>query len=155
VMAVVVALCVTSAVFNVIEDRTQAGSIASAIAAEARPGDVVVLCPDQLGPAVDRELPDDVVGVVYPTLAGPERVDWADYEARHDQADPADFADAVVDRAAPSGSVWLVTSFGYRTLEGDCERVVSELGSRRPSRALVVAEDPEVFEHAALYVFRG
>ena len=35
--------------------RTQAGQVAAAINAEAKPGDIIAFCPDQLGPAVYRQ----------------------------------------------------------------------------------------------------
>ena len=38
------------------EPRTQAVQVAADLNAQAQPGDVVVYCPDQLGPAVDRLL---------------------------------------------------------------------------------------------------
>ncbi len=47
--------------------RSQMQEVAVAVAAEAEPGDVVVYCPDQLGPSGDRalraELGDDVGGL--------------------------------------------------------------------------------------------
>src|SRR3546814_14068018 len=79
-------------------DRSQAEELAAEIAAEAGPADVVVVCPDQLGPSLDRALPGSVVEssiVPYPTAGHPRFVDWRDYEARNDAADPAAFAAGV------------------------------------------------------------
>ncbi len=69
--------------------RTQSAEVAAAVAERARPGDVVVYCPDQLGPAYSREMPDGLDEVAYPALTSPERVDWVDYAARNEAADLA------------------------------------------------------------------
>ncbi len=60
---------VTSAGFTM-KNRTQAGEIAEAINEKASAGDVVVYCPDQLGPAVDRLLTTEVHQIPFPA-AGP------------------------------------------------------------------------------------
>ena len=52
------------------------------------PGDLVVVCPDQLGPATLRSLPDDIDAVGLPAFDRPERIDWRDYQARNEAADP-------------------------------------------------------------------
>ena len=60
--------------------RTQAVQVAADLNAQAQPGDVVVYCPDQLGPAVDRLLTvPGVLQLTYPRMIGPARVDWVDY----------------------------------------------------------------------------
>src|SRR3546814_18475665 len=67
--------------------------LAAEIAAEAGPADVVVVCPDQLGPSLDRALSGSVVEssiVPYPTAGDPRFVDWRDYEERHDAARSAE-----------------------------------------------------------------
>ena len=47
--------------------RTQAAQVASVLSA-AGPNDLVIFCPDQLGPAVHRLAPDAGTQVVYPTF---------------------------------------------------------------------------------------
>ena len=48
---------------------------------QAQPGDLVVYCPDQLGPAVDRLLRvQGVTEITFPRAIGPQRVDWVDYK---------------------------------------------------------------------------
>src|SRR5579862_3748710 len=54
VLVVVVALGFVGGVRNIKTDRTQAGEVAAVLRAQAKPGDLVVYCPDQLGPAVHR-----------------------------------------------------------------------------------------------------
>ncbi len=143
---------------NVTTERTQAGVINGAITAQAKPGDLVIMCPDQLGPAMHRLLPSTLRQVVYPTFADPDRVDWRDYESRNAAADPAAFAQRATDAAAASGasSVWLVASGSYKTLEGQCEALTNELQNRLGGGSVVVDEDAvNYFEHAALVRFPG
>ena len=62
--------------------RTTARDVARVIVAEARPGDVVVACPDQLAPALHRLLVDARPGLteaVFPPGSTPARVNWIDY----------------------------------------------------------------------------
>ena len=49
-------------------NRTQAGEVAAVLRADAAPGDVVVYCPDQLGPAVHRLAPPGLDEVTYPDV---------------------------------------------------------------------------------------
>jgi hypothetical protein len=143
---------------NVVADRTQAGQIVSAMTPDLQPGDLVVMCPDQLGPSAHRLLPSSVAQVTYPTFGSPDRVDWRDYEQRNTQADPNAFAAGVVDRATTSRahSVWLITSGSYKTFEGQCEALTTELGTRLGGATQTVAENADSFyEHAALFRFAG
>jgi mannosyltransferase len=135
--------------------RTQAGVIADAIVADAAPGDLVVVCPDQLGPATEHQLSDEDVEVVaYPTLGDARFVDWEDYGERNAAADPNAIAAEVDERAGPDAAVWLVLSGDYRTFEGQCEALAASLSSLRPAGGPVVAEDgDEYFEHAGLSVY--
>lgn len=134
---------------NLVTDRTQAGEVAAAIEADAGPGDLVVYCPDQLGPSTSRLLGDEPPGVTFPAAGDPRFVDWVDYAARVDAADPAAFADEVVERAG-SGDIWLVWSGRYRSVERVCEELVNALAARRPGWSLVV-ESGDQFEHAWLH----
>jgi hypothetical protein len=104
--------------------------VAEALTAEALPGDVVVYCPDQLGPSTSRLLPGWLQQEVYPTGGSPARVDWVDYEERNRRADPVAYARDLTARA-DGGAVWLVSSFGYRTFEGQCQALVAALTALR------------------------
>jgi hypothetical protein len=141
--------------------RTQLGEIATVIAAESSPGDVVAYCPDQLGPAGDRALRQQwesgngvpLTQLALPTLADPELVDWRNYAERNEAADPAVIADALQASAA-GGAVWVVWNPAYRTYEGLCEAVVADLTQRFASSETLVAADPDrFFEHATLTRF--
>jgi hypothetical protein len=98
--------------------RTQAGEVAD-ILAQAKPGDLVVICPDQLGPAVHRLAPDAGTQVVYPTFGSPAMVDWVDYAKRNENADANAFAQQALQRAA-GHTIWYVYNIGYPTLAGGC-----------------------------------
>ena len=78
------------------DERTNAAEVATRIAQQARPGDVVGYCPDQLGPAVHRMLVRDrVTGiheVAFADASGPALVDWVDYAKRMEHASATDFA---------------------------------------------------------------
>jgi hypothetical protein len=138
--------CVPDAVFG---GKTQAPVIASALRSQALPGDLVVYCPDQLGPSTSRLLPGWLRQEVYPTAGSPDRVDWVDYAQRNAAADPVAFA-RQASRRAGAGAVWLVNFPGYRTFEGQCEALVQELIALRGEPAVLVEPDPAYFEHAQL-----
>lgn len=132
-------------VIGAVDQRTQAEAAADAVAAAAGPDDLVVVCPDQLGPALRRYLPATLDVVRYPDLGDPRFVDWRDYAERNDAADPADVAAAVRDRAG-GATTWLVWTGGYRTLEGDCERLAAALGADRPTEVVLAGDGEEYFE---------
>ncbi|MBW3639577.1 MAG: glycosyltransferase family 39 protein [Actinobacteria bacterium] len=110
--------------------RTFAGEAAAAFRASAAPGDLLVSCPDQLGPPMARLLGPAYQQVVYPSLAAPQRIDWVDYRARQDAADPAVVAGRV-DALAGDRRVFVLLARDYRTFEGDCEELLRALRQRR------------------------
>jgi hypothetical protein len=148
ILAVLVVVGLVFCGRNVVVQRTQAGQLASTIAADAQPGDVVAFCPDQLGPAVSRLLPEGLETVTFPSLTGPERVDWVDYAERMAAGDPAEFA-RDVDRRAGGSTIWFVFATGYRTLDRKCERAAIELQLLRGVREELV-ESGLQFEHGYL-----
>jgi hypothetical protein len=160
VAGLLVVLSGAGIVDNVIGNRTQAGVLVDAIEEQANAGsaDVVVTCPDQLGPAMRRRLDQEgltsIPVLAYPTLGDGRRVDWQDYEERNDATDPVAVAEQIVERAG-DGRIWVAWSGSYRTFEGDCEALLNALSTMRgPFRSLVAEESPgEFFEHAALVVF--
>lgn len=129
--------------------KTQAPVLAEALRAEALPGDVVVYCPDQLGPATSRLLPAGLVQEVYPTGGSPARVDWVDYAKRNAAADPQAFAARVAAQAA-GRAVWLVEEDSYRTIEGQCAEVGDALTALRGTPLTLVERDPRYYEKAQL-----
>jgi mannosyltransferase len=118
-------------------ERTQAPQVAAALRAAARPGDVVVYCPDQLGPSVSRLLPDGLDQLTFPRATAPQWVDWVDYAAVNRAAGTEPFAQMLDERAGPARDVWLVWSPKYRTFGTKCQQLGRELGALRPRQRVV------------------
>lgn len=157
IFAAVVALGIAGGVRNVVTDRTQAGEVAAVIAAKSQPGDVVVYCPDQLGPAVSRLLRDvpDLVQVTFPDGDRPARVNWSDYLDRLRAVEPQEFVDAVL-RTADGATIWFVTGVGQNNFGDACDRVAGALGASRPGGGPRVAGDDERYsEFDTLVEFPG
>jgi mannosyltransferase len=127
--------------------RTQAAQVAEVLREGLAPDDLVVYCPDQLGPAVADLLPAGTRQAVYPTLAGPDRVDWVDYAQRNRAADPAQVQQDVLARAG-SHTVWLVTAPHYRTFGKDCEQLAAGLAAARPGSTKALARSGRFAEQA-------
>jgi hypothetical protein len=155
VLALVVITCIglIGGVRNVIENRTQGGDIARVISAEYERGDVVVYCPDQLGPATSRVLDGTpgLVQMVFPTGDRPKLVDWVDYTERNSRADAVAFAQKVLDRAGTGNTIWYVSSYGYTGgNEGKCEQIRDALTGQRPGLSLPVVQGESIFESMGL-----
>ncbi len=135
-------------------NRTQASQVVDVIAAEAEPGDLVVNCPDQLGPDTARLLArrTSIRQVVYPTFATPEFVDWVDYADRNAGADPEAFAQRVL-RAADGQAIWVIWAPGYRTLEGQCEHLLNAISGARGLSVDRVVADQNLYEFMGLREF--
>ena len=138
-------------------DRTQAAVIAEAIRAESAPGDLVVYCPDQLGPATERSLGDASLDqYTYPELSDPRLVDWTDYAERHATSDPERFAAEVVQRTPPGARVFVVWSDGYRSVGTRCSGVVDALArAGTEARQLLTGDANRYFENASLHRIDG
>jgi hypothetical protein len=138
---------------NVITQRTQAGEIAAALRAHAKPGDAVLYCPDQVAPAVHRLAPKGLDEFVYPTFAGPERVNWVDYTKVLATAKPriADIAREASKRAGDH-TLWYVSGPGYITHKGVCEALGDELRTIR-NHNLLIGPNTELFEKQGLEQF--
>ena len=154
-LVVLLVLFSIGAVWNVRDWRTQARQFADGIEAVAQPGDLVVYCPDQLGPATSRALGDagdELDQVVYPTFEGPRFVDWVDYGERNAAADPDAFAAEALARAQGQ-SIFLVWNSSYRTLESQCERLLAALGRARPAQEIVGNPGGRFYENGAVTWF--
>lgn len=137
------------------EQRTQADVVAATIEARGVPDALVVTCPDQLGPAVERALSGrdgDWEVLAYPRLDDPRFVDWTDYEERNARNSPADVAAEVL-ALAGDRTVFVVYNEGYRTLETQCLDLVNNLSSSRGVEGLVGQEPVDYFEDMDLVVF--
>lgn len=151
VLAGVLAFGLIGGVRNVVTERTQAGQLAEAIEVRASGDDLVVTCPDQLGPALDRALTDDIEIVTYPRFESPKRIDWVDYEERTNAVTPRDFSDDLLARAE-GRQIWIVSAGGYRTHPVACRRLVDRVEEARPWGSVIREEGP-FFERASAVRF--
>jgi len=151
VLVVAVLLGFAGGVRNFVTQRTQAGEVAAVLRRDARPGDLVVYCPDQVGPAVHRLVQKGLDEVVYPSFAGPERIDWVDYKQRLAKANPNDFAREALDRAG-GHTLWYVSAPGYITHVGTCEAISTAFAAVRTRIQRTVSDD-KIFEKPALQMF--
>jgi hypothetical protein len=129
--------------------RTAAPRVVAQIERLATPDDLVVYCPDQLGPSVSRLLETPAPQVTFPSYSAPQRVDWDDYLERFRGADVEAFA-AEVNRMAV-GDVWLVTAPNYMTTSEGCRDMRDALTELRPAATEIVPADGRFFEQAQLF----
>ncbi|MDQ1649970.1 MAG: mannosyltransferase [Frankiaceae bacterium] len=135
--------------------RTQANEVASFLRAEAHSGDVLLVCPDQLGPGLARQkLPPGMVTHVIPTYAPVGRVDWRDYQQRNSAADGGALANRALAEAGPNATVWLAFNGEYRTYENLCPNVREQLNSARKVKQVIQARKPsQSYERLELYQY--
>jgi hypothetical protein len=122
--------------------RSQGEQVADAIDAAAGAGDVVIFCPDQVGPATTHYLDTDLTRRAFPSGDG-YTVDWRSYLDRAAAIDPVAFADDAMG-TADDAAVWLVGGVGYRGLDQPCATVQAHLSSQRVGEQIVGLDD--VFE---------
>lgn len=139
------------------QPRSQAVQVAAVLNSQAQPGDLVVYCPDQLGPAVDRLL--NVHGVeetTFPRAIGPQRVDWVDYRKVIAGTNVSQFAQDTLSRVAAGHTVWLAWRDGYPGLGGDCGYIKSWLDLfRQDGVTLVHADRSKYYEFENLTRYAG
>lgn len=136
------------------QSRTQAVQVAADLNAQAQPGDVVVYCPDQLGPAVYRlfNVPG-VTQVTFPRMIGPARVDWIDYVWTIDHTAVGTFAREAWDRVSPGGTLWLVWRNGYEGFGTSCGDLASWLQMLSPDSQTLITQDNSYYEYENLTKF--
>jgi hypothetical protein len=167
VLTAIVAFSLFNSVGALSLQRTQAGRAAHLILKNAENADVIAYCPDQLGPAVSRILDgksDHGAGPIlsrqfqqlaYPAGASPRFVDWVDYAERNRASDPIEFAHLLETRVPTGGSIWLVSSPGYRTYGSKCSQLKEELASIHPNSETLLRRKPKTkaWEREDLTVF--
>jgi uncharacterized membrane protein len=136
---------------NALRNRTQAFEIENAIRQDGAPGDLVVYCPDSIGPDVSRLIPDDVSEVGLPGFRSPDRIDWTDYSDRVDDMRPIDAVQEIARRARDERSIWFVYTSGAAPVQEKCRLIADGLSIFRPNRLRVVEANPYFFEHQGLY----
>jgi hypothetical protein len=134
---------------NAWQPRSQAAQVAAVINAHARSGDVVVYCPDQIGPQTSRLLHTPARQVVFPNFAAPGIIDWVDYRQRIKTADPQAFA-AAVDRIAGNHRVWLVWSLQVKPLAKACAGLIDHFVASRGVPSQPVTRHSEFTETMSL-----
>jgi mannosyltransferase len=156
IVAAAVALGFAASIPNASLLRTQAGEVAAALTADARPGDLVVYCPDQLGPSVSRLLDRNYRQITFPRGTGPAIVDWVDYVATIDRTSTFRFAERV-ERLAGDRTIWYVTAPQYQGFGNDCQDIGIDLARYRVERTIVAnqpADTPfEIYEGMGLERF--
>lgn len=136
-LSILLALGAIGGYRNVVYERTDARRNGIILGRDTRPGDWIVYCPDQLGPSGDREAPPGRRQVVFPTFAGPERVDWVDYKQRLDDVDVAAFAQELLRRAGEH-RIAVVYHTGYVTHAKLCPALIDQLQAARESKPLAL-----------------
>jgi hypothetical protein len=131
VVAIAVVAGLIGSAQNVNTQRTQAPKVTAVINAQARPGDIIAFCPDQLGPDVYRVIDRSsrYSMVTFPRGTGPQFVDWVNYAKTVHAASATVFADKLVADARAGGGhrIWLVWQPGYQTFGVKCEQLASAL----------------------------
>ena len=150
-LAGLLALGVWRSAYEAHAQRTQARRIAAVLNAQAAENDLVVFCPDQLGPAVARLLHTGAATSAYPTGTPGDIIDWVDYRDRNHAATPVPW---ITDASAgTAGSVWYVTMPGYRTFGSSCGRMFTTLERLRPGGERLVKSTRLSYERASLWRF--
>ncbi len=141
--------------------RTQAADIADAVvaaAAGAPEPPLLVVCPDQNGPSIERALrargaTAAVEIVTYPALGDPRFVDWVDYADRNAAADPVAIAGRALELAGGRTVLYAYTG-NYRTLEGQCEAVLQALATVRGAPSVLVPPSERNEDEPAIELLR-
>jgi hypothetical protein len=134
IVAIAVVAGLIGSAQNVTTQRTQAPRVAAVINAQAKPGDIIAFCPDQLGPDVYRviERSSRYSMITFPRGTGPQFVDWVNYAKTVHAASATAFATKLAAEALAGGDhrIWLVWQPGYQTFGVKCEQLASTLLSQ-------------------------
>jgi hypothetical protein len=122
--------------------RTQAGQVARVINKEASANDVVVYCPDQLGPAASRLITVAVQQFTFPRGDSPQRINWVDYRQAIANTNVQQFAEEML-RLAAGRDIWFVSNPSYAGTERKCSVLMNWLSANRNSQ-LWVADRPGI-----------
>jgi len=131
---------------------SQAGQIAKVLNAEAAAGDLIVFCPDQLGPSVSRLLRTPAERIAFPAGRGvdPARVNWVDYKQRHQNASASDFARSLDADLPATSSIWLVSFSGYLTYGESCTEMQDTFDELRGEGRELIEPSNSFYERAGL-----
>jgi hypothetical protein len=132
--------------------RTEAVRIASVINKEASPNDLVLYCPDQLGPATSRLITATVEQFTFPRGDPPQRINWVDYRKVIHATNVEQFAEQMLTLAA-GHDLWFVQNPNYPGTEHKCTRLMEWLSTKRNSQVWVAANPGTYSEYASLTRF--
>lgn len=137
--------------------HSQAGQVADILNARARPGDLVVYCPDQLAPAVEARLAPDggLDTLTVPRQADPHIVNWVDYTRRLGLNGPRVTAESVLGylKGTETAVVWFVAGKNYRTHENVCGPLRTRLAAAIGVPTVAFAGGGRSYEKATLERF--
>ena len=154
ILILVVILGLWGSVRNVNEQRTQAAESAAVIRSESQPGDLVVYCPDQLGPAVSRLLAGvPVREFTFTRFDNPDLINWVNYRQRIDNTNIEEFAQTLV-KKSKGKNIFLVDSSAYNYVFGRCSTLGAEL-AKSASAELKQVPSAKVLEGQGVTVFRS
>jgi mannosyltransferase len=132
--------------------RTQAGQVASVINKEASPNDVVVYCPDQLGPAASRLITVTVQQFTFPRGDSPLRINWVDYRQAIANTNVQQFAQQML-RVAAGHDIWFVQNPNYAGTQHKCSQLMNWLSANRNSQVWVADRPGISLENESLTRF--
>ena len=133
--------------------RSQAEALVEVMADAAPVDAMIVACPDQLGPSIERAARGTGWEVLtYPRFESAERVDWVDYADRNALNNPEAFAAQLLDRAGDR-TIFVTMNNSFLTLENQCSDVIAGLAAERAPNLAVEGDGDEYFEPMTLYVF--
>lgn len=145
-LALIVLAAASGNYHNATRSRTQAVEAARVIEHHGTPGDIVAVCPDQLGPSLTRVLQPGFEVGTYPSFGDPRIVDWTDYVAHTDSVPPEAVAKDLLRRAGDDKRIFVVWSSSYITHDTLCTDLVTSLTFERPNNRQVLEADPSFYE---------
>lgn len=131
-------------------DRTQGADVAALINEGFAEGDVVVYCPDQVGPATQRGIRGSPSSFAFPRGDG-DFVDWQHYRETIAETSVDRFVADLVNQA--ENNIWLVSGFGYKGFDDRCQTIGNELARTHQPQQLLAPSD--VFEPMLLTRFEA
>jgi uncharacterized membrane protein len=132
--------------------RTQAGQVAKVINKYASTNDVVLYCPDQLGPAASRLITVQVQQFTFPHGDPPQRIDWVDYRQAIHDVNVEQFAEQIL-RLAAGHDIWFVQNPNYAGTEHKCSTLMNWLSAKRNSQVWVTDRPGISLENESLTRF--
>jgi mannosyltransferase len=147
---------IAGGIANAWDYRSEAGVVAAKINQYARSGDIVLFCPDQLGPAVVNLLKPGLQEISFPAYKNPSPayVDWIDYAKRNENANYQNFVNMILSKHPKA--IYYVWEEGYLTYGTDCESIHGALSTGVLNVIEKVSDQPNTYyehEHLTEYIY--